>query len=114
MTSEEFKEIKDIVQQLALQMRQSGTPSAVLLEMQGRVKVMDGKIDDHIKLHEVNDKKWDAALLRIEPYIKRAEDDREFRETLEQKAKHLGFWGGIWLTFAAVVASVYYGFKHIK
>lgn len=114
MKSSEFQELKDMVQGLALQARQSGTPSTVLLEMQNRMKDIDTKMDEHIAKHEVNDKKWDSALERIEPYIKRAEDDREFRDGLEERAKHLTFWGSVWLMVAAVIGSIYYGAKHIK
>lgn len=114
MKSQEFEQLKDMIQGLALSARQSGTPSKVLLEMQSKIEEVSQKQDRHIKLHEVNDKKWDVALQRIEPYIKAAEDDREFRAALEQKGKKAGMWAGLWLTFAAVVGSIYYGLKHIK
>lgn len=65
------------------------------------------KLDDHIQL---NEKRWE----RIEPYIKKAEDDREFREGLEARGKTVGVWAGIWLAVAGVIASIYYGLKHIK
>lgn len=65
------------------------------------------KLDNHIKITE---ERWE----RIEPYITRAEDDRRFKEALQEKGVTFGKWGGIWLTFVGIVASIYYGIKHIK
>lgn len=106
-------EIESIVNQVLLK-QQDKADKAASVTVSQLFNSLNNKFDDHIKLHEVNDRKINDALGRIEPYIKKAEDDREFRDGLEERGKKIGLWGGIWLTFAAVIGSIYYGLKHIK
>lgn len=106
-------EIELIVKQILLT-QQDKADMAANETVSHLFKTLDAKFDEHVKLHAVNDKKVNDALARIEPYIKKAEDDREFVEGLEERGKKFGVWGGIWLTFAAVIGSIYYGIKHIK
>lgn len=106
-------EIESIVKQVLLT-QQDKADKAASVTVSELFNTLNEKFDDHVKLHAVNDKKVNDALARIEPYIKKAEDDREFIDGLEERGKKFGVWGGIWLTFAAVIGSIYYGIKHVK
>lgn len=116
MTTELENKILDKLDHALAAARQS-TPeslSPILQEIRNKIDTQAKTMSEHVELHAINDKKWDEALVRMEPFLKRSEEDREFREGLEQRAKKFGFWAGIWLTLTLVVGSIYYGFKHLK
>lgn len=126
MTAEEKVTINGLVKSVdqmcenvtkALVIRSNDVPSSfskVIFDMSKKLDEQTAVMEKHVNLHAVNDKKWNEALLRMEPYLKKSEEDREFREELEKRGKIFGMWAGLWLTLAAVIGSIYYGLKHIK
>jgi len=68
---------------------------------------LTNKLDAYI---ETSEERW----LRIEPYIKEAEDARKFKKDVDATAQKVTKWGGRWLVISAVIGSIYWGLKHIK
>lgn len=107
------EEIEVIVNQVLLT-QQDKSDKAASETVSNLFHTLNKKFDEHVDLHAINDKKVNEALARIEPYIKKAEDDKEFYEGLEKRGKKISFWSAIWLGIAGVFGTVYYGLKHIK
>jgi hypothetical protein len=88
MKSTEFHELKDMIESLALAARQSGVPSAVLLEIRN-------KLDNHIAIHEEDIRKINEKL---DPVYKAFQTASGFKATVLLIATTLG---GIWASVEA-------------
>lgn len=95
--------------------------SVIITEMKKDIADIKEGQRRHVETHIAMDAKNEVFTeeqrrmnARIEPYIKKAEDDREFAAGLEARGKKFGFWAGIWMSVSLVIGSIYYGLKHIK
>lgn len=75
-------------------------------------------MDNHIETHKVIDNltvafQENAAAFqaRVEPYIKKAEEDKEFYEGAEKRGKKIVFWGGVLAAIGIIGATIKYLFK---
>lgn len=116
MTKELENKILDKLDHALSAARQSSPDSLspILQEIRNKIDLQKQIMDEHVRLHGINDKKWDEALIRMEPILKESEDARKFKEDVDKKATKLTKWGTRWLVLTAIITSIYYGLKHIK
>lgn len=92
------QEIEKVVQQILLT-QQDSADKAYGRKVSDLFASIDGKVDKireeqfrHVEMHKINDERIDKALERIEPYIKKSEDDRIAYEYAERIGKKILFW----------------------
>ena len=128
--NEDTKLIIDHIEKLAINAREtrSESLSSIILGLQRSVKEVQRSNNEiktaqrkHVELHAITDEnqrvqneKMNDIFTRIEPYIKRSEDNDKFRKDIEEKSKVFTKWGTRWLVLTAVITSLYYGIKHIR
>lgn len=61
-----------------------------------------------IQRHVQLEGKFDNAFARIEPYIKKAEDDKKFYEGAEKRGKKIVFWGSVVVAIGVIISSIKY------
>jgi len=79
--------------------------------IQATLKAQNVVMGDHIEMHKINDASIFDFQERVEPYIKKAEDDKLFYEGAERRGKEIIFWSSFLVALGIIVASVRYIFK---
>lgn len=111
------QEIEKVVQKILLT-QQDSADKAYSRKVSDLFASLDGKVDKireeqfrHVEMHKINDERMDRALERIEPYIKKAEDDRVAYAYAENVGKKVLFWFPV---FASIGAAILYLKNHLK